>query len=134
MIVSPLFSFLFKIGTILGKNDLVYSLKKAMKNYFLVFLCLGLSFGACNNEDDTPIIEEKEQEEVIESVELENEINDFVWAGLNSWYLWQDEVSLSRSRHASAGQRRASHCHCRRRRPAPSSPAAGPAFRRGVRR
>ena len=64
-----------------------------MKNYFLVFLCLGLSFGACNNEDDTPIIEEKEQEEVIESVELENEINDFVWAGLNSWYLWQDEVN-----------------------------------------
>ncbi len=63
-----------------------------MKNYFLMFLFIGMTFIACNKNDDTPIIEE-EEEEIVESVELENEINDFVWAGLNTWYLWQDEVN-----------------------------------------
>ena len=65
-----------------------------MKNYLLTFLFIGMSFIACNKNDDAPVIEEvEEEEEILEFVELENEVNDFVWAGLNSWYLWQDEVN-----------------------------------------
>lgn len=62
-----------------------------MKKYFILFLGLTLINTACKKNDDDPIVQEEEQEETF-SVALENEINDFIWASMNSWYLWQDEV------------------------------------------
>ncbi len=59
-----------------------------MKKYFLMFLGLGLVFNSCKKDDDGPVV----KEEVVEEIVLENEISDFVWASMNSWYLWQDEV------------------------------------------
>ncbi|MEP5340446.1 MAG: S41 family peptidase [Algibacter sp.] len=53
-----------------------------MKNYKALILLLLVSFAStsCYNDiDDTPI--------------SGNEINDFVWKGMNSWYNWQSEVS-----------------------------------------
>lgn len=58
-----------------------------MKKYLLLFLGVSLGFVSCNKNDDDPVIEEE-----IVSVELENEINDFVWTAMNSWYFWQNEV------------------------------------------
>lgn len=58
-----------------------------MKNYVLLFLGITLMFSSCKKNDDDPVIEEE-----IVTVELESEINDFIWTSMNSWYLWQDEV------------------------------------------
>lgn len=59
-----------------------------MKKYLLLFFGLTLIFTSCKKNDDDPLVE---QEETVNTA-LENEINDFVWASMNSWYLWQDEV------------------------------------------
>lgn len=68
-----------------------------MKKYLLLFLGVSLGFVSCNKNDDDPVIEEE-----IVSVELENEINDFVWTAMNSWYFWQNEVlELGEDRFAS---------------------------------
>jgi carboxyl-terminal processing protease len=75
--------------------------KKAMKKFLLTFLCLGFVVMSCNKNDDNPVVEEVIEEPIVE-VELDDEINDFVWSAMNSWYLWQDEVvELSDDRFAS---------------------------------
>lgn len=55
------------------------------------FLLLGLIFLSCSN-DDEPDNPQPEQEQEEQQVELQSEINDFVWKALNEWYIWQDEV------------------------------------------
>lgn len=76
-----------------------------MKKYYALLLCFVLSIISCNKNDDEPVGEENVTEgsqEVNEAVALENEINDFVWDSMNSWYLWQDEVlELGDDRFAS---------------------------------
>ncbi|WP_116769324.1 S41 family peptidase [Maribacter litoralis] len=77
-----------------------------MKKFFLSLLCLGFIVISCNKNDDDPIIEDvvksTEEEDIPVVIELENEINDFIWSAMNSWYLWQDEVvELSDDRFAS---------------------------------
>ncbi len=82
---------IYYFGTIIDIYFIPTNAKIAMKKYFLLFMGLVLVFTSCNKNDDNPIIEE-ETEEVTNAVQLENEINDFIWASMNSWYLWQDEV------------------------------------------
>lgn len=62
-----------------------------MKNYFLLFLCIGICFSACNKNDDTPIIEEEQEEEVPEEVNIV--VQNFMWQTLNAYYFWQGDVS-----------------------------------------
>lgn len=57
-----------------------------MKKYFLLFLIGGLIIVSCKKNDDAVVPEPEVK------VELENEINDFVWTAMNSWYFWQGEV------------------------------------------
>ena len=62
---------------------------------FPVFL-LGLLFIACSNNDDAPTLaEEPDTEEPVveEPIELNSEVNDFIWKGLNYWYFWQNDVT-----------------------------------------
>lgn len=62
---------------------------------FPIFL-LGLLFIGCNNNDDGPTLtEEPQTEEPVaeESVQLNSEVNDFIWKGLNYWYFWQNDVT-----------------------------------------
>jgi carboxyl-terminal processing protease len=75
--------------------------KVVVKKYFLLFLSLSVVFNSCKKNDDDPIIEVAETV----TVELENEINDFLWTSMNSWYLWQDEVlELGNERFADTTQ------------------------------
>lgn len=54
----------------------------------MAFLCFNLAFLSCSDDDIT----ETEEEEETEAVILDNEINDFVWKAMNSWYNWKDDV------------------------------------------
>ncbi|MFV0540608.1 MAG: S41 family peptidase [Aestuariibaculum sp.] len=59
-------------------------LKKTILNILTAFVISSLLFTGCSKSDDnTP---------VIESVSLNNEVNDFIWRGLNDVYLWQSDV------------------------------------------
>jgi len=49
---------------------------------FLIFLAAS----SCDDEDS--------DDEVINTVALESEINEFVWSAMNTWYIWQDEVDI----------------------------------------
>lgn len=53
------------------------------KNVIIATALLGLFFISCDKDED----ELKDA-----TVELKSEINDFVWKGLNQYYLWQEEV------------------------------------------
>lgn len=65
-----------------------------MKEFKLFpLLIMGLLFVACNNDDDATTVEQIEEPIVSESVTLDNEINDFIWKGLNHWYFWQGDVA-----------------------------------------
>ncbi|UOB18217.1 S41 family peptidase [Abyssalbus ytuae] len=57
-------------------------MKNIFKGYFLItsLFFIGL-FTSCSNDDDNS-----------QSVTLNNEVNDFVWKGLNEIYLWQQDV------------------------------------------
>jgi len=57
-----------------------------MKKYLLLLFAFGLVITSCKKNDDDIIIDENQE------VSLNNEVNDFVWSAMNSWYLWQDEV------------------------------------------
>ena len=52
----------------------------------LVFLFVSVVFNCSKNEDNNPVVEESLP------VTLNNEINDFVWRGLNEIYLWKSDV------------------------------------------
>ncbi|GAA4291422.1 S41 family peptidase [Aestuariibaculum suncheonense] len=57
----------------------------------LFTLIFGLSFlFSCTENEETIIQETEETEET--PVTLNNEVNEFVWAGLNEIYLWQQDV------------------------------------------
>lgn len=59
-----------------------------MLRYLLVSIML-LPLLNCSKNDDGDTMQ---MEEEIAPVVLDNEINDFVWRGLNEIYLWKDEV------------------------------------------
>lgn len=64
-----------------------------MKNYkvlsflFLLNISFSLLLTNCSNNDDV-----NNEEEII-PITLDNEINDFVWKGLNEIYLWKENIS-----------------------------------------
>lgn len=63
-----------------------------MKKYVLLFLGIAMILVSCNKNDDEVTDDVAGTGEPVASVALENEINDFVWAAMNSWYFWQNEV------------------------------------------
>ena len=65
-----------------------------MKKIFFPFFLFGLLL-SCNNDDDTPDAPPEEpDQEVQQPVELQSEINEFVWKGMNYWYFWQADQDL----------------------------------------
>lgn len=58
--------------------------KLSLKLVVVVFI--SVVFNCSKNEDNTPIVEEPQP------ITLDNEINDFIWKGLNEIYLWNDNV------------------------------------------
>lgn len=56
-----------------------------MKKTLLGLLFLGIFFLSCSSDDNNPQPEP--------NVELNNEVNDFIWKGLNDFYLWKDNVA-----------------------------------------
>lgn len=61
-----------------------------MKNHLnnpriLLLLLLTLSFGCSNDDDDI-------DDPGTGTVELNNEVNDFIWKGMNYWYYYQSQV------------------------------------------
>ncbi|MCF8322976.1 MAG: peptidase S41 [Flavobacterium sp.] len=67
-------------------------MKSKIKYILVLFLAL-LSFQSCEDKDDFP---EKSEVEVInenDSIEIVNvDVQDFIWKGLNLYYLWQADV------------------------------------------
>jgi len=64
-----------------------------MKKYYILLVSLALFLSNCKKNDDPVIVKEQEEEEQQEvKVVLDNEINEFVWSAMNSWYYWQNEV------------------------------------------
>ncbi|MFD0991282.1 S41 family peptidase [Mariniflexile jejuense] len=63
-------------------------IEKLLLNLLIISFFFTNTFTSCSKKDET------ETEELIETtpVALNNEINDFVWAGLNEVYLWQQNV------------------------------------------
>ncbi|QWX82620.1 PDZ domain-containing protein [Cellulophaga sp. HaHaR_3_176] len=67
-----------------------------MKKYLLLLIGLSLLTTACSDKDDEVI------EEIV-NVELNNEVNEFIWQGMNYWYFWQaDKNDLADDRFATA--------------------------------
>ncbi len=61
-----------------------------MKKLLLFGLSLVL-FTACSSDDDlTPQTEIPQGEG---NVQLQSEVNDFIWRGMNHWYFWQSDVA-----------------------------------------
>lgn len=56
-------------------------MKRMIKNSWIVFLALVVALGCKQDEPDGP------------PTALENEINSFIWDGLNGWYFWQNQVA-----------------------------------------
>ncbi len=63
-----------------------------MRNLFIPLTLLCFFLTSCSNDDDTPEVEQPPQPQE-EIVELQSEINEFIWSAMNTWYLWQDEVN-----------------------------------------
>lgn len=71
--------------------------KSHFKAHFILILIGFISFNCSKNDDSA-----NDDPEVVEPITLDNEINDFIWNGLNEIYLWQDNVAnLSDSRFAN---------------------------------
>lgn len=62
-----------------------------MKKYLILVPVVMFFLANCKKNDDPVVIEQKKEEAV--KVVLDNEINEFVWDAMNSWYYWQDEVT-----------------------------------------
>ncbi|MBD0832277.1 S41 family peptidase [Aestuariibaculum sediminum] len=60
--------------------------------HLLFSLIFSITFLYNCTENEETIIQEVEQPEEAEPVTLNNDVNDFVWAGLNEVYLWQQDV------------------------------------------
>ena len=53
------------------------------------FFGLGLLLNSCNKNDDD--LGDPEIPEGPGNITLENEINEFIWRGMNYWYFWQED-------------------------------------------
>ncbi|QQY83916.1 peptidase S41 [Tamlana sp. s12] len=72
----------------------MYILKHFPRLLFFI-LCFTLACTSCSKEDTPPTPEPEEELPTPEEegpVVLQNEVNDFIWLGLNEIYLWQDKV------------------------------------------
>ena len=70
-----------------------------MKKYILASLCsLLILTVSCSKQDENGLTEEF-------SVTIDDEINHFIWKGLNLYYLWQDDVpTLADTKFADLGE------------------------------
>ncbi|MFD0797751.1 S41 family peptidase [Maribacter chungangensis] len=66
-----------------------------MKKYVFLFLCIGLAFGSCNKNDDSPVIEETREEEQVQPTNAVADFpaQNFMWQAMNAFYFWQDDVA-----------------------------------------
>ncbi|MDE0535655.1 S41 family peptidase [Tenacibaculum sp. L6] len=62
-----------------------------MKKITLLSL-LFIVFLSCSKDNEVVPEKEKEIEEPVVEVTLNNEVNNFVWKAMNSWYNWQEDV------------------------------------------
>ncbi|WP_067148472.1 S41 family peptidase [Pseudotamlana agarivorans] len=72
----------------------MYILKHFPRLLFFI-LCFNIVLTSCSKEDTPPTPDPEEELPTPEEegpVVLQNEVNDFVWLGLNEIYLWQDEI------------------------------------------
>lgn len=68
---------------------------KTKIKFFILFLIAFISIQSCQDQDDT-------LESIIEPVSEELAINNFIWKGLNLYYLWQADVpNLADNRFAN---------------------------------
>lgn len=68
-------------------------MKNKFNGMFLLSL-VAIFFIACSKSDDTPTPNGNDNSNPDpDNVELESEINDFVWKGMNEIYLWQQDVA-----------------------------------------
>ena len=71
-----------------------------MKKYFLFFLATSFLLVGCSKDDDDNGIPKGPG-----NVQLENEVNEFIWKGLNYWYFWQaDQELLADDRFANTDE------------------------------
>lgn len=56
-----------------------------LKNAWIILLLLAVSFGCSKDDDDVDNPDPT-------AVELNNEVNDFIWKGMNYWYYYQSQV------------------------------------------
>ncbi|WP_047420043.1 S41 family peptidase [Cellulophaga sp. Hel_I_12] len=60
-----------------------------MKKNFILLASVAIALcTSCKKDEQT------EQEVIVADVELANEVNEFIWKGMNAWYLWQNEVPV----------------------------------------
>jgi hypothetical protein len=60
-----------------------------MRKIIYLFIATSLLFISCDKEEDNnPTTEIPEGEG---NVELQSEVNEFIWQGLNYWYFWQGD-------------------------------------------
>ncbi|WP_299001931.1 S41 family peptidase [uncultured Tenacibaculum sp.] len=62
-----------------------------MKKITLLSL-LFIVFLSCSKDNEVVPEKEEETEEPVVEVTLNNEVNNFVWKAMNSWYNWQEDV------------------------------------------
>jgi C-terminal processing protease CtpA/Prc len=60
-------------------------MKNKLKNSWILLLLLALSISCSKDDDDI-------DDPVTGKVELNSEINDFIWKGMNYWYYYQSQV------------------------------------------
>ncbi|PIB27801.1 S41 family peptidase [Maribacter sp. 4G9] len=68
-----------------------------MRKYILFLLFIGILTESCKKNDDSPVIEEEQEEMVEEEVveeEVDIQVQDFMWQTLNAYYFWQGDVPV----------------------------------------
>ena len=58
-----------------------------MKRFYILFFVFTIIISSCIKEDEVEQLDNTE-------VTLNDEINFFIWKGLNAFYLWQDDVPV----------------------------------------
>lgn len=65
-------------------------MKKINPISFFATLLIALLLASCNNKEDSPVIRDTPQSTTVDFSKVE--IQDFIWKGLNYYYLWKDNV------------------------------------------
>ena len=70
-----------------------------MKKILLLLAFTFLIFSSCKKDEPT------EPEVIVPDVVLNNEINEFIWEGMNYWYYWQaDQPTLADNRKTNRNE------------------------------